>query len=106
MDDEQITMDTLKQREGDQPLPVPTGGEYIQHLVMEDLRKRMELGIQRYGVPLQAFNGRDVLQDIYEELLDAACYVKQAMVERDTKRPVELLSRTSSGETQRETSTP
>lgn len=74
---------SLRQREGDQPLPTPNDETDVQSLVIEDIRKRRELGITRYGTPLQPFNGRDVLRDLYEELLDAACYVRQAIEERD-----------------------
>ena len=41
-------------------------------------------GISRYGTGLQPFNGRDALRDLYEELLDAACDIRQAIAERDT----------------------
>lgn len=69
-------------REGDQPLPVPNDNKGIHFLVAEDIMKRRELGISRYGTHLQAHNGRDVLQDIYEELLDAAAYIRQLIEER------------------------
>lgn len=72
----------MRFREGDQQLPVPNDRPGIHELVIEDIRKRRELGISRYGTMLQAFNGRDALQDLYDELLDAACYVRQAIEER------------------------
>jgi hypothetical protein len=46
----------------------------------------MQKGIQTYGIPLQAFNGRDALQDLYEELLDACCYLKQYIEEQNEGR--------------------
>jgi NTP pyrophosphatase (non-canonical NTP hydrolase) len=49
--------------------------------VIEDLTKRAEFGLIEYGRPLHANNGRDALQDVYEELLDGACYIKQRMME-------------------------
>jgi hypothetical protein len=73
----------MKQRAGDQPLPVVNDQPDIQSQVIADIEARRLVGIERYGTALQPFNGRDVLRDIYEELLDAACYVKQAMVERE-----------------------
>lgn len=73
----------MKLRPGDQPLPVVNDHPDIQSQVIADLEQRRLVGIDRYGTALQPHNGRDVLRDIYEELLDAACYVKQAMVERD-----------------------
>jgi hypothetical protein len=52
-------------------------------MVIDDLTVRLQVGIQRYGTPLQPHNGRDALRDLYEELLDACCYVRQAIAERD-----------------------
>jgi hypothetical protein len=72
-----------KQRPGDQPLPEVNGSQFIQDMVIADIEARKQVGIQRYGTALQAHNGRDALQDLYEELIDAAMYVKQLMVERD-----------------------
>lgn len=73
-------------REGDsQPMPVPNDLQDIQSYVIEDIEKRRELGIQRYGTPLQPHNGRDALKDAYEEALDLAMYLKQAIVERDNQ---------------------
>ncbi|MDP5253349.1 MULTISPECIES: hypothetical protein [unclassified Vibrio] len=50
--------------------------------VMKDLTDRLAKGMDTYGVPLMSNNGRDALKDLYEELLDAACYVKQVMMEK------------------------
>lgn len=75
----------LKQREGDQPLPIDSSNPVIHDLVVEDVRKRLELGISRYGQGLKAFDGRDTLRDMYEEQLDAACYTRKLMYERDGK---------------------
>jgi hypothetical protein len=68
----------------DQPMPTPNGRGSIQALVRADLDQREQVGIQRYGTPLQAFNGRDALRDAYEEALDLACYLRQAIAERET----------------------
>jgi hypothetical protein len=78
--------DELRQRPGDQPLPVPNDQEDIQTQVIRDIEARRELGISRYGTALQAGNGRDALRDLYEELLDAAMYARQLMCERDVAR--------------------
>ena len=48
------------------------------------MQTRDRVGRERYGTPLQPHNGRDALQDAYEEALDLAAYLKQAIVERDT----------------------
>jgi hypothetical protein len=66
-----------------QPSPVPNDRPAIQDLVAADVAERKRVGIERYGTPLQAFNGRDALRDLYEELLDAVQYVRQLMYERD-----------------------
>lgn len=65
-----------------QPAPINTTGVAVWDLVMQDMQKRNEFGIKKYGTPLQAFNGRDVLQDAYEEALDLAVYLRQAIEER------------------------
>jgi hypothetical protein len=72
-----------RQRPGDQPLPIPNDAPDIQSQVIADVTARRELGIARYGTPLQPDNGRDALRDAYEEALDLAMYLKQAIVERD-----------------------
>ena len=66
----------------DQPDPKPNDGTPISELVIADIQERARLGRERYGTPLQAFNGRDALQDAYEEVLDAAVYLRQAIEER------------------------
>ncbi len=43
--------------------------------------ERLNLGIERYGTPLQPFNGRDARRDLIEELLDALFYVTQLYLE-------------------------
>lgn len=69
-------------RSGDQPLPTPNDTPSIQSLVRADLDQREQLGIQRYGTPLQAHNGRDALRDAYEEAQDLTCYLRQLLEER------------------------
>jgi hypothetical protein len=53
----------------------------ILQAVVEDFEARIQLGISRYGHPLQTHNGRDAVLDAYEELMDAAHYLKQAYLE-------------------------
>lgn len=67
----------------EQPPPIPNTSTPIVDLVMQDMQERKRLGIQRYGVALQANNGRDALRDAYEEALDLAIYLRQAMEERN-----------------------
>lgn len=78
----------------EQPMPVPQiGADSIQSLVRKDLEERERVGVQRYGTPLQARNGRDALRDAYEEALDLACYLKQAIVERGGRGATRLIDR-------------
>jgi hypothetical protein len=69
--------------EHDQVMPTPNNLPCIQDLVMEDIAKRKEIGIQRYKTGLQPFNGRDGLQDAFEEALDLCMYLRQLIYERD-----------------------
>jgi hypothetical protein len=64
-------------------MPVPNDAPDVQSMVIADIRRRREVGIERYGTALQPHNGRDALRDAYEEALDLACYLRQAMAERD-----------------------
>lgn len=73
----------LRLRPGDQQLPVVNDHPDIQSQVIADIEARREVGIERYGTALQPFNGRNALRDLYEELLDAATYIKQCIVEQD-----------------------
>lgn len=82
-----------RQRPGDQPLPVVHDDQPAIHdLVAADLAGRKALGTERYGTSLQPHNGRDALRDLYEELLDASVYVRQAIEERSS--PAFLVVRT------------
>lgn len=55
----------------------------VMKLFLKDLKARYKEGVRRYGVPLQPFNERDALQDAYEEAIDLALYLRQALYERD-----------------------
>lgn len=68
-----------------QPMPVPNNSISIQEMVRHDLYLRERHGREVYGTSLQPHNGRDALYDAYLEALDLACYLKQAIVERDSK---------------------
>lgn len=66
-----------------QPDPVPNDSPSMHDLVMQDIEKRKEFGFKKYGTHLQADNGRDPLQDAYEEALDLVVYLKQSITERN-----------------------
>lgn len=46
------------------------------------MEERRHLGIERYGTPLQAGNGRLAVVDLLQELLDALVYTEQVAEER------------------------
>jgi hypothetical protein len=52
-------------------------------MVIADIEARKQVGLERYGTLLQAHNGRDALMDAYQEALDLAVYLRQALEERD-----------------------
>lgn len=54
----------------------------VQQMVMLDLIQRERVGQARYGTSLFPNNGRDALVDAYQEALDLACYLRQALAER------------------------
>ncbi len=60
----------------------------VTDAVIKDMNERREIGIKEYGTELLPNNGRDALQDAYEEMLDGACYLKQKMIEEATKPKV------------------
>lgn len=78
-------MSGLRQRPGDQPLPrtedPQASGMHDKAIAL--LLERKSLGLTRYGTTLQAFNGRDALQDAVEEVTDLLVYLLQVRDERD-----------------------
>lgn len=74
-----------KQRPGDQPLPKKNDGPAMQDLVIADIEERKQVGLERYGTLLQTHNGRDFLQDAYEEALDLVMYLRGCIEERNAQ---------------------
>jgi hypothetical protein len=83
-------------RPGDQPPPIPSSGPGMHDVaiaswrehdgtiwpsIIREMEARRDVGLERYGRPLQAWNGRDALRDLLEELLDAAAYTHQVAAE-------------------------
>jgi hypothetical protein len=62
---------------------VPEGEGDIWLLVISDMQRCREFGIQKYGKPVQKYNGRRPLIDAYQEVLDLAVYLRQAIAEED-----------------------
>lgn len=66
-----------------QPAPIENDRPAVWGLVIKDMMKRDQFGVEKYGTPLQAHNGRDALLDAYEEALDLCVYLRQAIEERN-----------------------
>lgn len=88
----------------EQHMPTPNGGPSIPSIVIDEINERTYLGrfrhavadrvaerqregIGRYGVSLQAHNGRDALLDLDDEIVDAIQYARQALAELEHDRP-------------------
>lgn len=63
-----------------EPPPQPSDGDTWQ-LVITDMERRRQYGIDKYGQPLQPFDGRDNLIDLYQEILDVAVYARKGIAE-------------------------
>lgn len=59
------------------------GARDVFAMVRADLDERERIGYATYGGPLRTFNGRNALRDAYEEALDQAMYLRQAIDERE-----------------------
>lgn len=68
-----------------EPPPKPSESPPMWELVIKDMQDRDNFGASKYGTRLQAFNGRDPLKDLMQELLDGIVYLRQIMYERDGK---------------------
>lgn len=75
-------MSDTRDPETDQQLPIKNDLPVIQDLVMADIEARKELGLKKYGTLLQPFNGRNMLQDAYEESLDLCIYLRGRLEEQ------------------------
>jgi hypothetical protein len=83
LDDESVLEAQLSEVPDRQPLPRPNDLPQIADLVKADIDARRAKGVETYGVALQPMNGRSALQDLYEELLDGAHYVRQRIEEEN-----------------------
>lgn len=73
-----------------QPEPKQNNHKPIFEMVIEDMKERAEHGKAQYGTYLQPHNGRNALQDLYEELLDACVYCKQKILEESVETHTNL----------------
>lgn len=66
-----------------QKMPKKNKSKAIWDLVLADIKERDKNGKEKYGVRLQAFNGRNSVVDAYQEVLDLTVYFRQLIEERD-----------------------
>ena len=52
--------------------------------VLEDIAKREKMGYNKYGKYLTVKTDEDMLNHLYEELLDATVYIKTLLMQRNT----------------------
>ena len=65
-----------------QPDPKSTSGVAVWELVIQDMMERDKFGEAKYGVRIQADNGRDHLIDAYQEALDLCVYLRAEIEKR------------------------
>lgn len=63
--------------------PVTNNHPFMWDIVINDMKERDNSGEKKYRTRLQPFNGRDQLWDAYQEVLDLAVYLRNAIYERD-----------------------
>ncbi len=68
-----------------EPAPVKNELPAVWDLVIKDINDRDKFGQNKYSTRLQPFNGRNVLRDLYQELLDAIVYIRQLIYEQENK---------------------
>lgn len=61
--------------------PKSNDNKSAHDLVIEDMAARKQFGLKKYGTLLQPGNGRDALQDAYEEALDLCVYLRTKIEE-------------------------
>jgi hypothetical protein len=84
-------MDRNQYSATEQPDPKQNDKPACWDLVVKDMKDRDEWGRSKYGVPLQPFNGRNAIVDLYQELLDATVYCRQ-LIEELNQHQAELAS--------------
>lgn len=75
-------MGDVRDPDRDQMAPIPNERPSAHDLVSDDMLERKAYGLNKYASLLQAGNGRNALQDLYEELMDAVVYVRTELEER------------------------
>jgi hypothetical protein len=84
--DDGFKLDPVFSCNKEEPKPNSTiESKSVWPLVIKDMQERNNIGIAKYGKPLQTNNGRKALIDAYQEVLDLAVYLRQEIEERFRK---------------------
>jgi len=78
------TRETIPPIVQEQPQPHGTGAPVGERLI-ELIRERTKLGIEKYGEPLTTHNGRDSMLDALQESIDLNQYQMQALMESEAE---------------------
>jgi hypothetical protein len=65
-----------------EPPPIANNNPSIHDLVIKDFEDRKQFGLEKYGKPLQAGNGRSLV-DAYQESIDLTCYLRKELEEQN-----------------------
>jgi hypothetical protein len=65
-----------------EPPPIANSNPSVHDLVIEDMKERKQFGLEKYGKPLQAGNGRSLV-DAYQESIDLTCYLRKELEEQN-----------------------
>ena len=63
--------------------PIQSDRPSAHDQLIEVIQERKQLGLERYNSLLQAYNGRDQMVDLLQELVDGSAYLINAIQERD-----------------------
>ena len=70
-----------------EPEPNDSKGDDVWKLVISDMIDKRSSDVAKHDKPLLAHNGRNLLVDAYQEILDAAVYLRQK-IQEDKDMPV------------------
>lgn len=68
-----------------EPKPIKNDYPAVWDLVIADIQNRDRFGEAKYKTRLQPFNGRNVLVDLYQEMLDGIVYIRQLIYEQENQ---------------------